>query len=356
MPFILGIILTCLIISTSLHISELNHFSHLFLPFWWFDAVLILLVIVALFSGYCINGYLFKNKQHELEELVKLRTKELKDRNERIEEQSEELKAHAEELSKTNELLTEKQQLIEKQKSALVKKNNQLSQLNATKDKYFSIIAHDLRNSFHVVLGFAELLLANNSKLPEEKSKRYLQLIYSTSKNGNYLLENLLQWSRSQTGRMHFEPISFNLLEIVDNTLKLFESDIQRKNIKINILIDRSLEIYADENMIQTILRNLLSNAIKFTYDRGSISLRASKRDKDVEIAVEDTGIGISVENQKLLFNIETNISTQGTSHEHGTGLGLILCWEFIEKHHGKLWVESDLGKGAKFKFTLPDK
>lgn len=297
---------------------------------------------------------MFKNRKRELEKIIDLQTKELNDRNRLFEEQSEELRTHAENLKNTNELLTEKQELIEKQQKELIKTNVKLSQLNATKDKYFSIIAHDLRNSFHVVLGFAELLLGKNLQLSEEKTNRYLQLIYSTSKNGNYLLENLLQWSRSQTGRMNFEPIKINLISLIEEVLKLFESDIINKKIKLNIDIDPELQVFADENMLKTIIRNLVSNAIKFTYEKGLLTLRSARHESDIEISVEDTGVGISQENQKLLFNVETNITTQGTEHEHGTGLGLLLCWEFIEKHNGKIWVESELGKGSKFKFTLP--
>lgn len=318
------------------------------------DIILSLLLIGAFYLGYLIKGFNFKKKQHELLDLVKFRDEELRSRNEHIAKQSEEIRTHDEKLIKTNELLIEKQQLIEEQKNKLVITNEKLSQLNATKDKYFSIIAHDLRNSFNVVLGFAELLLAKNKQLPEEKVKRYIQLIYASSKNGNYLLENLLQWSRTQTGHISFEPVSLNLFTMVEGTLKLFESDIQRKNIQVNIDIDTLLEVLADENMIQTVLRNLLSNAIKFTYEKGSIIFRAIEIGSLVEVSIEDSGVGIPVENQKQLFNIENHISTQGTAHEHGTGLGLILCREFIEKHNGKLWVESELGRGSKFKFTIP--
>lgn len=312
------------------------------------------LLMVAFFLGYYVHIFIKKTRQLKLEELIKLQAKELKEQNERFEKQSEELRAHTENFKTTNELLTEKQELIEQQKKALIKTNEKLSQLNASKDKYFSIIAHDLRNSFHVVLGFSEILLSGNSNLTEEKIKRYLHLINVTSKNGNYLLENLLQWSRSQTGRMKFEPKKFNLGTVVTETIKLYESEINQKNIKVLIHVEPSLEVFADENMIQTIMRNLISNALKFTYEKGMVTIRSLKKATHVEISVEDTGIGISLENQNLLFNVETNISTQGTSHEQGTGLGLILCREFIEKHHGTIWVESNLGKGSKFIFTIP--
>ncbi len=298
--------------------------------------------------------HMSKTKIRELEKIIELQKKELNDRNRLFEEQSEELRAHAENLKETNELLIEKQILIEKQQSELIKTNIKLAQLNASKDKYFSIIAHDLRNSFHVVLGFAELLLNDNHKLSEDKIMRYLQLIYSTSKNGNYLLENLLQWSRSQTGRMSFDPLEINFYGLIDEILQLFESDISRKKININIDVLNDVVVFADENMLKIILRNLVSNAIKFTYEKGTITIRCSKHDTYFEISVEDTGVGVSLENQKLLFNVETNISTQGTALEHGTGLGLLLCREFVEKHRGKIWVESELGKGSKFKFTLP--
>ena len=186
------------------------------IKFWWVGLIYAFITAAVCKLIFIGNVKIFKVKQQELEHTIEIKNKELNDRNELFAEQSEELRSHAENLKKTNDLLTEKQALIEKQQKELIKTNIQLSQLNATKDKYFSIIAHDLRNTFHVVLGFAELLMADKSKLTEEKSNRYLQLIYSTSKNGNYLLENLLQWSRSQTGRMNFEPNKSNLLSLIE--------------------------------------------------------------------------------------------------------------------------------------------
>jgi len=163
-----------------------------------------------------------------------------------------------------------------------------------------------------------------------------------------------LQWSRTQIGGITFDPIDLNLLLVAEESYNFLEGDALNKNIKINLQIDSEISVNADENMLKTILRNLLSNAIKFTPENGIITISSTLITDQVEVCVSDSGVGIPEEKIPLLFNIDTNISTRGTSYETGTGLGLILCKEFVEKHHGKIWVESKEGVGSQFKFTLP--
>jgi PAS domain S-box-containing protein len=277
-----------------------------------------------------------------------------------IAKQSEELKKYVQKLSESNLLLEERQHKVEEQSEELKSQseslkevNRKLSQSNATKDRFFSIIAHDLRNPFHVVSGFSEILLSSFQRLPEEKINKYLELIHSSSKSGNELLENLLQWSRSQTGQISFNPSHLKLLELIEEIINLLEAGASRKNIELKVDVDPELNVYADDNMLKTILRNIISNAIKFTR-QGTISIKAIKITDGCEISVADTGVGISEDIRSKLFLVDEIITTKGTSSENGTGLGLILCKEFVDRHKGKIWVESTEGKGSMFKFILP--
>ncbi len=278
----------------------------------------------------------------------------LEERQQEIEEKSEELIAQAETLKRTNSLLIENQQLIQQQADELTKNNKELLILNATKDKFFSIIAHDLRNPFNTIIGFSEILLVGFKKFTPEKTEKYLGFIYNLSINVNDLLNNLLSWSQSQTGTISFSPVKLNFAQIVDDTIKLLEGSAQKKNITLQKTLDKETNCLADANMMNTVIRNLISNAIKFTPEKGVITIKAEVSNKELLVTVSDTGVGISKENQKKLFRIDTNISTKGTTNETGTGLGLILCKEFIEKQSGKIWIESEVGKGSEFKFTLP--
>jgi len=327
-------------------------------PPWWktlgFKLIVVISFILLIFIIYYLRIESYRNKQNELTILVKQRTQEisnandnLRERQTRIEEYTEELKTHTENLQEANNLLISKQILIETQ-------TKQLSILNSTKDRFFAILAHDLRNPFHTVSGFAEILINDYRKMPFEKIERFLNLIYSSSNSGKNLLENLLQWSRSQTGRISHEPVTLNLSAMADETITLLEGHAIHKNIIIHSSINQDIMVFADENMVKTIFRNIISNAIKFTPENGTITITATMDDLQVEITVSDTGVGISYENIPKLFRIDTSVSTKGTSNETGTGLGLILCKEFVEKHSGKIWVESEIDKGSKFKFTLP--
>jgi signal transduction histidine kinase/ligand-binding sensor domain-containing protein len=340
-------------------------------PWWktiWFKFFTLLIFIFSLYLAYYLKLELFRKKQKELTILVHQRTQEISqannillERQTRIEEYAEELRIQTENLKEANELLLDNQKLIESQAAELKDSNEQmnstnqqLSVLNSTKDRFFSIIAHDLRNPFHVVSGFSEVLLKDFDKLPREKTLKFLQLIHTSSISGNNLLENLLQWSRSQTGRITFDPIVITLAAIAEEVFVLLEGDAQRKNIALRQLIHPNTRVTADENMLKTIFRNLISNAIKFTPENGTVMLKSKSIGYMVEITVEDTGIGIAPENQALLFRIDTKYTAKGTANEPSTGLGLIICKEFVEKNNGEIWLESKIGEGSEFKFTLP--
>jgi signal transduction histidine kinase len=328
---------------------------------WWFKILGLFAFGLAIYIAYYLKLKRYRKKQKELSILVEKRTLEitsanitLLERQRLIEEQSEELRVHAENLIEANDLLIQNQSLIKAQSDTIQEANTELIKLNKTKDRILSIIAHDLRNPFNVVSGFSEILLEEYRTLPLQTIETYLNYISNSSKNGNTLLENLLQWSRTQTGSMTFEPIQLNLLLVAEEIYNFLEGAAHKKNISIQLQIDPALNIKADENMLKAILRNLLSNALKFTHENGIISVKAFLTPDHVEIVVSDSGVGIPEERIPLLFKIETNSSTKGTSQESGSGLGLILCKEFVEKHHGKIWVESKVGYGSQFKFTLP--
>lgn len=236
-----------------------------------------------------------------------------------------------------------------------IKDNNQkLTELNATKDKFFSIIAHDLRSPFSGILGLSEMALKKIRQKQFDKIEKYLTVIQDSTKQSLNLLENLLQWSRIQTGNIVFVPNQIQVDTVINNTLSASESLLKEKHIGITINVPYHLEAFADHFMLETILRNLLSNAVKYSKPDGTIIISAEKHEKFVKFTIQDNGIGISPENLTKLFRIETNFSTRGTHDEKGTGLGLILSKEFVEKQGGKIWAESTIGQGSSFMFTIP--
>ena len=232
-------------------------------------------------------------------------------------------------------------------------KNQQLEIANATKDKFFTIIAHDLKNPLSGIKIISQSLSENIEKINHEELLYYLNELNSSSANLFELLSNLLQWARSQTGKLQFKPGEINLYETFDNNLKLLIPLAEKKKISIINEIPKSTSVYADFNMLNTVIRNLVSNAIKFTGSDGTISIKAVRKNGTVQIIVKDTGIGIDKEDIPKLFRIDVDTSTIGFSEEKGTGLGLILCKELIEKNRGTIWAESESGKGSAFCFTL---
>jgi len=246
--------------------------------------------------------------------------------------------------------------ISERKKAELLLKEreSQLRELNSTKDKLFSVIAHDLRSPFNAILGFSELLIDNTSDFDVTESEEYLGLINSSAKNTLTLLDNLLNWAKSQTGTIIYKPEETNLPAIISEILEVSKSIAKIKNISIDYTQTDVAEVYADVNMLKTILRNLISNAIKYTHSNGEITISALQNQNNIEITVSDNGVGMNEETRNKLFKIDTNITTTGTANEKGSGLGLILCKEFVEKHGGEIWVKSELGKGSAFIFSLP--
>ena len=289
-----------------------------------------------------------------LERLVASKTTELQEKNDTLIKQ-------AEELNRSNTLLEERQNQIENQseelmaqKEELLEMNNKLYELNASKDKFFSIIAHDLKNPFNTILGLSELLKDETKSGNLETIDEYSGMIYNSAAQTLRLLENLLEWANSQRGKISFNPIPIKLKELFNEEFSVLNDMARGKNIELKSSLFDNLTIIADKNMIKTILRNLISNAIKFTHKNGKVGVKAMAINNQVEISVSDSGIGMTKETIAKLFRIDANQSTPGTENEKGTGLGLVLCKEFIEKHGGKIWVESESGKGSTFKFSIP--
>lgn len=243
-----------------------------------------------------------------------------------------------------------------KNEEVIQKINNELAEANATKNKFFSIIAHDLKNPFHIIMSMSEILKDDYNSLSDTEKISFIEDIGSSSNKAYNLLEDLLSWASSQSGKIHFSPEIVPLKKAVQNDFHLLNSQASSKNIELIAEIAPAILIYADRNMFDTIIRNLLGNAIKFSYDGGQIHVRAVETGDFVTISVADNGIGLSGSDIQKLFRIEINNREIGKSKSKGTGLGLILCKEFVERHLGRIWVESEPNKGSTFFFTMPKK
>jgi signal transduction histidine kinase len=230
----------------------------------------------------------------------------------------------------------------------------QLLLLNADKDRFISILAHDLKSPFNSILGFLDLLSSNIHNYDIVKIEKQVAIINNSAQNTYNLLEDLLMWVRSQSGKLPFEPRILNFFEIFNQVAEVLKLNLTLKKIDLNFKTSKETLVFADSDMIKTVLRNLISNAIKFTNPGGQINIVASQSEFFITISVVDNGIGIAKEIINKLFDVSQIQTTSGTANESGTGLGLSLCKEFIEKHGGEIWVESTKGKGSNFQFTLP--
>jgi len=361
-PSITGTILLIFIISLEIKTNTINTILVYFLPLLAFSLSLIFyfkptaeeFTIMAdiypiIAAGFAINriqynlryklfksNYLLDIEKHKTEELYK-----------------KTLEINADLQRKTGEILAHKEEIVEK--------NEKLQESNATKDKFFAIISHDLLGPFNILMGFADLLVDSfiHKDIGPDEQKKYAGYIQQNLEKTHKLLENLLLWARSQKDSLEFKLGKENLFRFTDEIIELVKQAANKKSIEISNHIQEDISVYADKNMLATILRNLISNAIKFTPKNGVISIHAELLNHNpdrpfVEISVNDNGVGLMPEIKEKLFNIAENISVKGTENEEGSGLGLILCKEFIEKHGGGIRVESEPGEGSSFIFTLP--
>ncbi len=304
-----------------------------------------------------------KLANEELENRVEQRTAQLSEANTNLQKEinvrkqaEEEIRKYAEELLISKELLEERARELTRLNNQLASSEKELKELNLSKDKFFSILAHDLRSPFTSLLGLSEFLENEVPSLSKDELQLFASGISKSAKGVYNLLENLLDWSRVQTGRIDYVPEDFTFGEIVESVVSLNNSNLVKKKINVKTNINNEDVVYADKKMIETVMRNLVSNAIKFSHHKGLITIKTEKLGDEYRIFVEDNGVGIEKENIAKLFKIDQQISKPGIDEEQGTGLGLILCKEFVEKNNGRIWAESEFGKGATFIFTIPIK
>jgi signal transduction histidine kinase len=303
-------------------------------------------LLVIVFSAYSIFVFLFSG-------LLKTTINELNN-------QYIQALKNNEELQNINTRIEEQQQHIEEQKEELEAlletvrmKNADLEEAGNTKNKFFNIIAHDLRNPAGAIEGFANILV-NRENLDEEKQSRYISIIHKASVQLTTLLENLLQWARSQTGRITPQPVHFPIERIISNVTHSLESGLSQKQVQINVSVNWDAIAYADPMMTETIVRNIMSNAIKYSYRGSSIHIFSTKKGSEIIVEVKDQGTGLSATKVGKLMRSEHEPSEHGTEDEEGTGLGLLVCKEFIRINKGRFWINSELGKGSTFGFSLP--
>lgn len=245
---------------------------------------------------------------------------------------------------------------LHRQSIVLRQQSKELQELIATKDKFFSIISHDLRGPMGGFMALTELMADESAGLSSEEQKEFIVELSKSASNIFNLLENLLEWALMQQGNIVFKPEHIDLTELVNECTKTLHDSIQKKNIHLAVDLAADLKVHADANMLQSVIRNLVSNAIKFTPEGGKIAISADfTENKNLVIVVKDSGIGMNNSIKTDLFQLNRNTGRPGTDGEHSTGLGLILCKEFIEKHGGEVWVESEEGVGSSFFFTIPD-
>lgn len=330
---------------------------------WWFKSLVILFAIsVVLIVYYLRTASLIKQKKN-LEHLVWERTNDLNEKNKLLKDKTKKL-------IETNLLLEKRQYIIETQKEDLrlqaeklkeIAKNLEitnveLSQINATKDKLFSIIAHDLINPFNVILGFTNELIINFRNWTDNEKLTVLGYVLQSSDNTFKLLENLLQWSRSQKGSLEFKPVLVNVSEITNEVLNDVMHFAMKKEVEIiDRCSDTSLQVFADSQMLKIICRNLLMNAVKFSHHGGKTFIEVEDYNASfVRFSIIDQGVGMERDKAESLFDLQSTKSTEGTDGEKGVGLGLLLCKDFVALHKGNIWVESKLGEGSTFFFTIP--
>lgn len=235
----------------------------------------------------------------------------------------------------------------------LIRFSEELKDLNASKSKFFSIIAHDLKSPFHGLLGLTKMIVDDHESMTKEELRSYLKIMNESTESTYKLIENLLEWSRLESGKMKYNPSAQNIFMLVENTKNVLGQNARLKNITIKNKLSHQNVIWGDEPMLQSLLQNLISNAIKFTPECGIIEISENELDEKVEFIISDSGVGIKEENIKKLFRIDMSFSTKGTHQEKGTGLGLALCKEIVNIHGGDIKILSELGIGTKVIFTL---
>ena len=285
-----------------------------------------LLAIFVITLMAAILWYIQYKKKREALRIVQLQKEEIFQQKEEIQTQSDELKFQRDELYRSNK----------------------------TKEKLFSVIAHDLKNPIHALIGFSDLLINEKENLNNEEKDQYIEFIHNSSLQIHNLLDNLLKWAQSQSSSIKFNPEIIDVNELIDINISLFKETSQKKQIELIANGKVNNKAYADKNMVNTIVRNLINNALKFTNKGGKISLSTKTINQQIEVSVTDTGIGMTEDIIKKVLDSDELYSSAGTMDEPGTGLGLAICQEFLDAHDSKLWIQSQPGKGSTFYFSVP--
>jgi len=298
--------------------------------------------VLPVFEANSVVGLIFKNDVLEyLNEFNKELVSQIEQQHKKFEEQQSEFKLKIQQQKADIEKIVEQ-------------RTNELIDLVETKDKFISIIAHELKNPFNSILGFLDLLKKNWQKYDAEKIHMMLDQLYHSSTITFDLLNNLLNWTNIKNGKFHLNQESISISEVLNEELNNVHLMTKQKNIVINDQIDERTKAYCDKNLLRIIFRNLITNSIKYSRVKSEIIVSAVEKEEFIEIHIKDFGIGIKPEVLEVIFKNHTLKSAIGTANESGTGLGLLMCKEYIETGGGKIWVESVLGQGAEFKFTIP--
>ncbi len=327
-------------------------------PFWltlWFKILVVAFFILLLTGIYYYRVRQIKRLNEKLARQVEARTSEIRRKNEQLQKQAAELNEINAALEERQNQIEEQDKELKSQRDQLKEANEELRKSNTTKDRFFSIVAHDLKNPVNSLLGFSSIFKQRFDKLNDERKYEYIDHLHFASRQLYNLLENLLTWAKNQQGQFEFHPRAVNFQDILEESFNLIKSRINEKNIAVVRKTIPDLQVYGDFNMLYAVIRNLLSNAVKFTPENGEVTIETIMEGEDhVRIAVSDTGMGIPDEVRENLFRVDGNISRKGTDGEKGSGLGLIICKEFMEKHDRELFIETGENQGTTFYFYLP--
>ncbi|HYX06511.1 MAG TPA: ATP-binding protein, partial [Bacteroidales bacterium] len=320
-------------------------------PWWgtWYARLSAIIILIAVIIGVVrLRTLTLLKQRRKLSGMIEEKTLELEEMNEELQQQTYEVETK-------NRLLVDEQQRIEKQSAELVHKNMELEDMNAINEKIFTIIAHDLRSPFNALLGLSGLLSANHEQYDALKRGKLISQLQQSLNTLYQTTDNLLNWSSRHISDNMLHPEVFNLTEIVTRNIEFVKSIAAHKSISLEFSNNEIFLVKADPNMIDAVIRNLLSNAVKFSDSNSKIKISIQKNGSQIECAVKDFGSGMSKEVLKNLFTGSQNIRKNGTSGEKGSGLGLMICYDFIHMNNGKIWAESEEGKGSTFYFSLPE-
>lgn len=328
---------------------------------WWFKLLIVLLLASSIVTLFYLRVASIKRRNKALKAEVEKRTGELNEANLFLTEQNDEIKLQKERLEESNEeirrqsgKILDQQQYIITQNQALESTVKQLEKLNNTKDLFFSILAHDLKNPVAALIDISDFLKHNFGRMDIKTSREYLDSIYKSSTAVHELLINLLNWSRTQSHQIEYSPVDCSVRELVEKNARLLGGQFHNKNIRLTLHIDASHRVYADYNMVDTVLRNIISNSVKFTEPGGTVEITSIAEEDHFTLQISDTGVGMSSEQIGKLFRIDKANISAGTAGERGTGLGLVITKEFLQINKGGIRVESRPGKGSVFFIRLP--